>query len=116
MTTTLWKSPIASQEIVEGPEVLLRPGKLTIRFGAEDGVWHELSFNDVLKFGFTEFGACNSEHVQAYDKLVDMGVDSAFAHEALDGARRDVNAFRHFRVFFDDVGAYDIVARSAEWS
>lgn len=116
MTTTLWKSPIASQEIVEGPEVLLRPGKLAIRFGAEDGVWHELSFSDVLKFTFTEFGACTSEHVNAYDKLLDLGSDSAFAREALDCARRDVSGLRHFRVFFDDVGAYDVVARSAQWS
>ena len=115
MPKTVWTSPIASQEIVDGPEVQLRPGKLTIRFSSEDA-WHELSFGEVLKFTFTEFGACTSDHVAAYDKLLDFGSDSAFAREALDGARRDVSGLRHFRVFFDDVGAYDVVARSAEWS
>jgi hypothetical protein len=116
MTKTIWTSPIASQEIVDGPEVLLRPGKLTIRFSTEEGVWHELSFADVLKFTFTEFGASTSDHVDAYDKLLDLGTDSVFAREALEGVRRDVSALRHFRVFFDDVGAYDVIARSAEWS
>jgi hypothetical protein len=112
----IWTSPIASQEIIEGPEALLQPGKLVIRFRFEDDVWHELSFAEVLKFVFTEFGACTSEHVEAYDKLLDLGTESAFAREALAAARRAVSGLRHFRIFFDDVGAYDVVARSAEWS
>lgn len=116
MAKTLWTSPIASQEIVGGPEVLLRPGKLTIRFSSEDDIWYELSFVEVLQFTFTEFGACKSEHVDAYDKLLDLGTDSDIARRAFQGATRDVSTLRHFRVFFDDVGAYDIVARSAEWS
>jgi hypothetical protein len=116
MSQVVWTSPLASQEIVEGPHVTLSPGVAIIRFvGESDTESHEISFVDVQAFLFTSFDACSEEHVDAYDRLLDVGVDSSFARNVLSQSRRDTAGFKHFRIFFDDSGAYDVIARSAKW-
>jgi len=116
MGRVIWTSPVASQAIVDGPEAALTPGKAVIRFRAEDGDEQQISFVDILKFVFTEMGSCSEQHLDAYDKLLDLGEDSQFAREAISAARHDASGYRHFLIFFDDVGAYDVMARSAQAS
>ena len=111
---TVWTSPIASQEIVTGPEVTIQPGATVIRYCDTNEDWHELTFSGILFFSFTEFGACREEHVDAYDKLLELGTDTPLAKEILSGARSDIKGMRHYRIFFDEVGAYDIIARNAK--
>jgi hypothetical protein len=117
MKHTIWTSPIASQEIVDGPEATIFHARAVIRFRGEDeGEWHQIGFSDVVKFVFTEFSSCTEEHLDAYDKLLDLEADSQFARDAIATVRRDATGLRHFRIFFDDVGAYDVIARAAEAS
>ena len=111
----LWTSPIASQEIQDGPELMVCPGRVVLRYRGEgQSDWIELRFKDILSVIFTEFAACTSEQVSAYDRLVDMGNSAGLASEVIGTARRDTAGMRHFRIFLDDVGAYDIVAREVE--
>ena len=111
----LWTSPIASQDITEGPELVVQPGRVALRFRGEvESRWVELRFRNNLLVVFTEFSACSPEQVSAYDRLLDMGNATQLARDVLDRARRDTSGMRHFRIFFDDVGTYDIVAREFE--
>lgn len=108
----LWESPLPSQEICVGPEVSLVPGSVMISMAFEDGELHRLRFEEVAKFMFTEFRACSPDHLGAYDKLLDLGTDTPFAQDALASAHQDMSALRHFRLFVDDVGTYDVFALS----
>jgi hypothetical protein len=111
----LWTSPITSQELVDGPELLVQPGRVVLRYRGEDQVdWFELRFGNILCAVFTEFSACTPEQVAAYDRLIDMGTATPLAAEVLGCARRETTGMRHFRIFFDDVGAYDIIACELE--
>jgi hypothetical protein len=117
MTTPnlLWTSPIASQEIVDGPELLVQPGCVVLRYrGDGRSDWIELRFGNILCVVFTEFSACSAEQVSAYDRLLDLGNATLLARNVLAAARRDTACMRHFRMFLDDVGTYDIVACEVE--
>lgn len=117
MTTQnlLWTSPIASQEIADGPEFLVQIGGALLRFRGEgDAAWIEVRFRDILSAAFTEFSACTPEHLLAYDRLVDLGNATPLAGEVLRACKRDSAGMRHLRIFLDDVGSYDVVARYVE--
>jgi hypothetical protein len=110
----LWTSPIASQEIEDGPELIVQPGRVVLRYRGEGHAdWIELRFRDILSATFTEFSACSAEQVSAYDRLLDLGNATPLAGQ-LGAARRDTAGMRHFRIFLDDVGTYDVVAREVE--
>ena len=50
----LWTSPIASQEIEDGPEFLVQPGCVVLRIRGEGRAdWIELHFRNVLRAAFT---------------------------------------------------------------
>jgi hypothetical protein len=111
----LWTSPIASQEIEDGPELLVQPGLVVLRYRGEGRTdWIELRFRNILRAAFTEFSACSPDQVSAYDRLLDLGDATPLAGEVLGVARRDTAGMRHFRIFLDDVGTYDVVAREVE--
>lgn len=111
----LWTSPIASQEIEDGPELLVQPGCVVLRYRGDGcSEWTELRFRDIMSAVFTEFSACSAEQVLAYDRLLDLGHATRLASEVLGAAKRDTAGMRHFRMFLDDVGAYDIVAHDVE--
>src|SRR5947209_11293711 len=95
----LWTSPIASQEIEDGPELLVQPGLAVLRYrGEEHADWIELRFRNILSAVFTEFLACSPEQVSAYDRLLDMGNATPLASKVLGAARRDTTDMRHFRI------------------
>ena len=113
--TLLWTSPIASQDIEDGPDLLVQPGRVLLRFRGEGrSDWIELRFQDIFRAMFTEFSVCSPEHLAAYDRLLDLGDASPLAVEVLNSPRRDAAGMRHFRIFFDEVGAYDVIARDVE--
>jgi hypothetical protein len=113
----IWTSPIPSQEIEDGPELLIEPGHVILRYRGEgQSNWVELRFRDILAVLFTEFLACNPEQVSAYDRLLDLGRATTLARDVLAESKRDTAGMRHLRIFLDDVGAYDVIAREVETS
>jgi hypothetical protein len=96
----------------DAPEARLKYQGLTLSYSVE-GKSAELRFQGVAAFCFTEFDACQEEHVRAYDKLLVMG-ESDWLKQIRGGANTAVGDVRHYRIFVDEVGAYDVIARSVE--
>jgi hypothetical protein len=108
-STTIWTLPHKSQEFNEGPRIRLEMGQLAIAYDFEthDGTyqWEEMSFSGVAAFAFTKAAHCREDQVGAYDKLEEV-VDSEW-FRSLIGATSDL---RHYRIYFDDVGCYELLA------
>ncbi len=66
-----------------------------------------------MAFCFTGFGACTKDHLVAYDKLVALG-ESDWLKQVRSQSHQDLDSARHYRIFIDEVGAYDVIARSVE--
>lgn len=100
-----------SQECEEGPRLRERPNALQIEydFRGSDGEhqWEAIEFVGVAAFSFTGFEHCSQAHARAFDRLVEVE-DS----EWLGSLNRPPEGTKHFRIFFDDFGCYDVAART----
>jgi hypothetical protein len=72
----------------------------------------EIRFLGVVSYAFTGEPLCTLEHIEAYDKVVEL-LDSRWGN-GLAGDRVTVKraALHHYRVFLDDSGAYDVLAEA----
>jgi hypothetical protein len=108
-TETIWLLPHKSQEFNEGPRARFELGQLTLAYDyeTEDGSyrWEEVSFSGVAAFAFTGAAYCSEDQVAAYDKLEEV-TDSPW-RGGLRGLSDDV---RHYRIYFDDAGCYEVLA------
>jgi hypothetical protein len=106
----VWRLPCRSQEFNEGPRIQQGSGSLTIAYDFETDAgyaWEELMFTGVAAFSFTAARYCTEDQIGAYDRLEE--VSSSQWTRSL----RDVSAdSRHYRIYFDDVGCYEVLARS----
>ena len=109
---TNWKIPVQSQELDEGPELLLKPGSAVLRLDS-DGAWYEIRFHNVIGLRFASFETCTAEQVRAYDQIV-VVPSSNWAEQTRREAHLDISSAQHFRLFLDDVGCYEILADSVE--
>lgn len=113
MSRAVWSLPCLSQEFNEGP--VLKPGldHIAIAFDFEtpggEYTWAELRFSGVVAFAFTSARHCTEDQIAAYDKLL-LIEDSPWL-AALPACAPDVV---HLRIFFDDAGCYDVLARAFE--
>jgi hypothetical protein len=106
---TVWSLPCRSQEFNEGPRIQQSSGTLVIAYDFETDAgysWEELTFTGVAAFGFTAARYCTEDQVRAYDKLEEVSSDWA---RHLSDVSPDA---RHYRIYFDDVGCYEVLARS----
>ncbi len=71
--------------------------------GAYD--WAEIAFIGVAAYTFTAADYCTSEQIRAYDQLV-IVEESPWTDE-LARARKDIY---HYRIYFDDIGCYEVLA------
>lgn len=107
-----WTLPHLSQEFHKGP-VLKQPGfdraVLSYDFETESGTyaWEEILFLDTAAVRFTFAQVCTPEQISAYDKLV--VVDESDWPDQLHRPSADL---RHYRIYFDDIGCYEFLARS----
>ncbi len=108
----VWRLPVRSQEMDDAPEAKLKYEALTLSYSVE-GKRAEIRFEGVVAFCFTQFRACTKEHVVAYDKLVAIG-ESDWLKQVRNEGRGSLEGAHHYRIFFDEVGAYDVIARSVE--
>lgn len=110
MSTTVWQLPCMSQEFDQGPKLRQDPGDqlaIAYDFEQESGEygWEELIFTGVVGLRFTAARHCSEEQVGAYDKVVAVS-GSAWAADVRDAPP----GLRHYRVYFDDAGCYEVLA------
>lgn len=108
--TTVWKLPCMSQEFDQGPRIRQEAGDqlvIAYDFEQESGTygWEELIFTGVVAFSFTAARHCSEEQISAYDKLQDLAESNWIA-----GTVDTPPGLRHYRIYFDDVGCYEILA------
>lgn len=77
-----------------------------------------LRFRRVRAFRFRAEGHCTAWHIEdAYDTLVEID-DSGWVAElvaAQPSDMRDLWRMRHFLIYVDDAGAYELAAEEVEW-
>jgi|SRR5580698_8485743 hypothetical protein len=110
MGQVVWSLPAPSQEFMQGPHILISPGKVTLRwdFERETGTyeWSSAEFTGVEAVSFTAHSSCTPDQARAYDRLVKVEPS-----DILPGLRGAGSKFlQHFRIYFDEVGCLDVVA------
>jgi len=109
----LWILPFKSQEFNQGPELHQRLAVAQLRLDHEtesgEYVWSTVGFGGLHALVFTAHASCTRDQVRAYDRLVRVK-DSDWLR-SLTGADPSL---RHFRIYFDEFGCYDIAAASFE--
>ena len=99
-----------SQEFEQGPKLRQDPGDqlaIAYEFESDSGAysWAEIIFTGVVGLRFTAARHCSDEQIGAYDKI-EMVSGSTWEAATLDAPPR----LGHYRIFFDDVGCYEILA------
>ena len=111
MDEVVWSLPAPSQEFMQGPHILVSPGKVTLRwdYEAETGTyaWSSAEFTGVEAVTFTAHSSCTLDQARAYDRLVK--VDPSDMLPGLRGA--GLKFLQHFRIYFDEIGCLDVVAQ-----
>jgi hypothetical protein len=111
---TLWTLPVKSQEFADGPEATLARGALVVRYDFEtpsgEYEWSSFSFTRVQASLFTGWQWCTEEQVAAYDRVVEVQDSEWLRTLDASDARMPKTPLRHFRVYFDEVGCYDVAA------
>jgi hypothetical protein len=121
--------PRPTSATVQGPKLHFASPTLLVAYDyeGEDGViaWTRLVFHDVLAYAYHQMACCEAEHISGYQHIQRFRASKWLARilkvwqEAVGwqpwqqqqgGAQR----FQHFRVFFDDAGCVDVIARSCE--
>jgi hypothetical protein len=110
--TTVWQLPCMSQEFDQGPKIRQEAGDeliISYDFEQETGTygWEEMTFIGVAAFSFTAAPYCSEEQVGAYDKLQELGESEWIARLS-----NSPPALRHYRIYFDDIGCYEVLARA----
>lgn len=107
---TPWTIPYRSQEFIEGPRLkhVRDVVELCLDHERPSGgyEWSTIRFEGVVEFSFYDHELCTAEQIAAYDTIVE-----------LPGAKPSVRFLgemaptRRFRIYFDEIGCYELVAR-----
>jgi hypothetical protein len=73
---------------------------------SEGYAWASVEFRETHAFRFTEWLSCTPDQVHAYDRVVEVTSSHWLASLA-----HVPSGMRHYRVFFDEVGCYEFIAR-----
>lgn len=104
-----------SQEFSRAPELVRCAHGIELVYDMEtaggDYVSCRVSFRGVLAYRYTSWLAFQAWMAQAYDSLCDLG-DTPWLSEVKSFYRGDHSEqYRHYGVFFDEHGFYEIVAK-----
>lgn len=113
-TSEVWKLPCKSQEFMKPPALVQEGSNLTLPFDYEtdDGSYADssISFHGVEAFSFTSYESCSANQVRAHDKVVTVD-NSTWLAELRANNISDEGVTQHYRIFFDDTGCYDVIAK-----
>ncbi|HXA30580.1 MAG TPA: hypothetical protein VN193_17755 [Candidatus Angelobacter sp.] len=105
----VWAMPFKSQEFARGPELVQHRDTASLRLDYETRTgayaWKIVHFVGVSAVEFTAWSSCTPDQVSAYDRFVEVESSEWLPtlHDLPEGTH-------HFRVFFDDVGCYEVAA------
>jgi hypothetical protein len=108
--------PFTTAECDEGPVLEHRPGRVTLKYDAEGEqgvVWTVVTFLMALAARFTPEAACEPWMVGAYSKVCELEESSWFRdlrYKAAERGRGLPASARHFVVYFDHVGCWEMLA------
>lgn len=111
----------------DGPVIRLTPPNLSIKYDypTDDGSvnWVELFFQDVLASEYRQEACCTAEDLDAYNKLLKEGtsawlseMESRWSKFLGSQVRGKEFLYFHWRLYFDDVGCINIIAKSCQVS
>ena len=111
--TKVWDLPCKSQDFNQPPRLAHRGDELDLIYDCDskNGEFHDamITFRGVEAFSFTSFESCTIEQVAAYDKVVVL-ITSSWLKDLHSRRKVDETFARHYRIFFDEVGCYDVIA------
>ncbi len=118
---TLWEIPVPSTGLLNGPVFRTAPGRVceieVAWEGEDDIVRRTLRFTGVEAYKCTYLTSCDVEVIEsAYDKLIEV-VKSEWAatvQPIIDRVSSVPRQVTHYRIFFDDGPAYDLLAESMD--
>ena len=113
---TVLNLPYSTAETEDGPVIEQRPGKVNVRYDAEDEsgiVWTSISFRGAIATRFTPEPACEPWMIEAYSRVC-IAEESPWLNElrrlALEGGEPIADDRRHWIVYFDHYGCLEVVA------
>lgn len=114
-TREIWSLPVPSQEFRDGPRTELERDSVRLHYDYEtqtgEYAWAELTFSGVEALAFTSHESCSEQQVDAYDVLVEV-TDSSWIGGIQQPRVSAAEGLRHMRIYFDEVGCYEVVAAS----
>lgn len=118
--------PWPTSQTITGPKLCLDSLKLIVDYDFEDddgsAKWTQITFRDVLSFEYRQVACCCAEDLDAYNQIVRY-LDSDWLKAMMHRWRRFLGdhasesqemSYAHWRMYFDDAGCVDIIARSFE--
>lgn len=113
--------PYSTAECDEGPILEHRPGHVTLRYDANAAngiIWTVIEFRGAIALRFTPDPACEPWMLAAYSRISEAR-DSTWIEDLRASAQRQSTAFpaslRHFLLYFDHVGCWEVVAGGVDW-
>lgn len=110
--------PISTAECDEGPIIQFTLGDCRVRYDGEDQsgtIWTEVRFHAALAMRFTPDSFVKEEMIAAYSRVCVLEpspwVDELQGRQQQERLRPSI---RHFVLYFDHVGAVEVLAESAE--
>ena len=124
------KLPLSTSHVLAGPLISLNPRELLVRYDmAVDGStdWAEIRFSGVIRFRYCDFSVCDEDDIMGHDYFVEeTDAPALHALRARRSALLRANRFEHekdtreplklYHLYFDDVAALQVIARSFETS
>jgi hypothetical protein len=105
----VWALPVRSQEFEQGPRLEFEGSDLRLlydfRSSSGELGWEAVTFPNVAAYAFVSYEHCSPQQAAAYDRLIEVR-DSEWLHSL---SRLDPTT-KHFRLFFDEIGCYEVAA------
>ena len=116
MNELLWKIPVPSSSLGEGPvfeEIVGRDCSISFKINSRRG-W-QITFKGVEAYKCHYYHACTAEMIDtSYDRLIDIR-DSSWLNALRTQLTKygdDIKDLRHLMIYFDDGPCYELICRS----
>ena len=115
---TVINLPYSTAECSEGPTIYFHLGHCRVRYDAEDSsgrvVWTEVRFDGALAVKFTPEAFVTADMVGAYSKVSAWENSPWIAALVAHGSNPFPDSIRHFLMYFDHEGCFEVLARAVE--
>ena len=113
----VWELPTPSSHFASTPRVIIEGDRVLLELEDPTGVRVEVRFGGVAGFRHDPQLAASPEAVASYDRILEIR-DSGWPDPSLQERRARLTGrqvpLRHFRLYLDDIGVFDVLAESLE--